>query len=143
MIEEVTEKVRAALNESGYDALLVFGPDNVQYLSGAHLPFTYSYPDRSMALLWPRDGEPVCVCPVEWDSSFKNLSWIGETVGYTEMPADHSRVVGSIVGLAERKVSAQGGWALTWTEYPYPYMERWRRPYPRLSWPPATDGSGS
>jgi Xaa-Pro aminopeptidase len=108
MIEEVTEKVRAALNESGYEALLVFGPDNVQYLSGAHLPFAYSYPDRSMALLWPRDGEPVCVCPVEWESSFKNLSWIGETVGYTEMPADHSRVVGSIVELTEKKGVSTG-----------------------------------
>ena len=51
MIEEVIEKFKAALNDSEYDAVLVFGPDNVQYLSGAHLPFTYSYPDRSMALL--------------------------------------------------------------------------------------------
>jgi len=100
MIEEVIEKFKAALNDSEYDAVLVFGPDNVQYLSGAHLPFTYSYPDRNLALLWPKGREPVCICPVEWESSFRKLSWIGETVGYVEMPADHSRVVSSIVELA-------------------------------------------
>ena len=99
MIEEVIEKFKAALADSEYDAVLVFGPDNVQYLSGAHLPFTYSYPDRNLALLWPKGGEPVCVCPVEWESTFRNLSWIDKTVGYVEMPADHSKVVCAIVEL--------------------------------------------
>jgi Xaa-Pro dipeptidase len=100
MIEEVIEKFKAALNASECDAVLVFGPDNAHYLSGTHLPFTYSYPDRPLALLWPKGREPVCICPVEWESSFRRLSWIGETVGYVEMPADHSKVVSSIVELA-------------------------------------------
>ena len=101
MIEEVIEKFKAALDNSEYDAILVFGPDNVQYLSGAHLPFTYSYPDRNLALLWPKGGEPVCVCPVEWESSFRNLSWVGKTIGYVEMPTDNSLVVSSIIDLAK------------------------------------------
>ena len=108
MIEGVIEKFKAALNESGYDALLVFGPDNVQYLSGAHLLFTYSYLDRNLALLWPKGGEPVCICPIEWESSFRNLSWIGKTVGYMEMPADHSKVVSAIVELANSKGVSSG-----------------------------------
>jgi len=92
-VRETVEKVNAALEKSEYDAILVFGPDNVQYLSGAHLPFTYSHPERYMAVLWPQGGEPACICPVAWEASFKNLSWMENTIAYTESGGTPSAIV--------------------------------------------------
>ena len=123
MMEQVIEKFKAALDDSEYDAVLVFGPDNLQYLSGAHLPFTYSYPERSMALLWPKGKEPVCVCPVEWESSFRNLSWVGKTVGYTEMPSDHTPVVDAIVELANSAGVSSGRVGIDTDRVPLPLYE--------------------
>ena len=108
MIERVLENFKAALSGSDYDAVLLLGPDNVQYLSGAHLPFTYSYPDRSVALIWAKGREPVCVCPVEWESSFRNLSWIGKTVGYMEMPADYAKAVTAIAEVVKSLGAGSG-----------------------------------
>ena len=122
-MEQVIEKFKAALDDSEYDAVLVFGPDNLQYLSGAHLPFTYSYPERSMALLWPKGKEPVCVCPVEWESSFRNLSWVGKTVGYTEMPSDHTPVVDAIVELANSAGVSSGRVGIDTDRVPLPLYE--------------------
>jgi Xaa-Pro dipeptidase len=88
MIEGIVERVKTSLESSDYDAVIVFGPDNVQYLTGAHLPFTHSYPERFMAVFWPRKGEPTCVCPAEWESSLLELSWMKGTRRYVEEPGN-------------------------------------------------------
>ena len=139
MIKEVIEKFKAALNESEYDAVLVFGPDNAQYLSGAHLPFTYSYPDRLLALLWHKGMEPVCICPVEWESSFRRLSWIGETVGYVEMPADHSKVVSSIVELANSMGVSSGKIGIDLNRVPLSLYEALEEALPEAKLVPCDD----
>jgi len=57
MKEEIIEKINAGITEAGYDAILVFGNDNVQYLSGAYLHFPQSFPDRYMAIFWPKEAQ--------------------------------------------------------------------------------------
>jgi len=89
----ITEKVKTSLENSEYDAILILGPDNVQYLTGAHLPFHCSFPDRYMAVLWPREGEPTCICPAEWESSFQELSWMERTSSYVEEPGNPEALV--------------------------------------------------
>jgi Xaa-Pro aminopeptidase len=93
MIEGIVEKVKTSLESSDYDAVLVFGPDNVQYLTGAHLPFPYSYPERFIAVFWPRKGEPTCVCPAEWEPSLSELSWMKGTWRYVEEPGNPEAIL--------------------------------------------------
>ena len=108
MFEDVILKVDLALDESEYDAILVFGPDNVRYLSGAHLPFHQSFADRHMGVLWPKGGEPVCICPVEWESSFLSLSWINSTCRYIEELGTPGVIIETIAPLVEASVEKGG-----------------------------------
>jgi Xaa-Pro aminopeptidase len=93
MIEGIVERFKTSLESSDYDAVIVFGPDNVRYLTGAHLPFTYSYPERFMAVFWPRKGEPTCVCPAEWEPSLLELSWMRGTRRYVEEPGNPEAIL--------------------------------------------------
>lgn len=107
-MEDLVEKIKKSLGESEYDALVVFGPDNVQYLSGAFLPFLYSYPDRYLAVFWPKGEDPVCVCPVEWESSFLDSSWMGRTRQYVEKPGDPGAIVEALALLVKNTVRKTG-----------------------------------
>ncbi|MBE0633606.1 aminopeptidase P family N-terminal domain-containing protein, partial [Candidatus Bathyarchaeota archaeon] len=63
MKEAIIEKVNKAIENEGYDALLVFGYDNLQYLTGAYLHFPQTFQDRYMAVFWPRDENATCIIP--------------------------------------------------------------------------------
>ncbi len=108
MKEEIIEKINAGITEAGYDAVLVFGYDNVQYLSGAYLHFPQSFPDRYMAVFWPKDEPATCVLPHEWESSFLNLSWINKTRTYNEKPGSPSGIVEAAVYIAKNTVRKTG-----------------------------------
>lgn len=108
----ITGKVQSALDRSAYDALVIAGADNVQYLSGAPLPFAPYRPGQCLLVSWPRTGQPACVCPSEWEATMGNQSWIGDVrpypaAGESLMPAvrlvaqhlDQSVSEGATVGL--------------------------------------------
>ena len=104
MKEEIIEKVNDAIDEAGYDAILVFGYDNIQYLSGAYLHFPQVFPDRYMAVFWPKDAPATCMIPHEWESSFLNLSWINKTRTYTEKPGSPGSIVEVAVLIAKNTI---------------------------------------
>lgn len=108
MKEQIIEKVNAGISEAGYDAILVFGYDNIQYLTGGHLHFPQSFPDRYMALFWPKDEKAVCILPHEWESSFLNLAWVSRTRTYNEKPGSPSSIVEAAVHLATNTVRKTG-----------------------------------
>jgi Xaa-Pro aminopeptidase len=80
----IKEKVCNAIENSEYDAIVAVGSDNVLYLSGASMPFLYSYPDRPVIVIWPKNGIRICICPVEWESTLRNMSWLEKVSPYTE-----------------------------------------------------------
>ena len=108
MKDEIISKIKASLETSGFDAVIVFGYDNVQYLSGAYLHFPPSYPDRYVSIFWPKDEEPVAILPHEWESSFLNLSWISKTKAYTEKPGSPSSLAELVSNLAKNTVRKTG-----------------------------------
>ena len=108
MKEEVFSKVEAAMEEEGLEALIVFGYDNIQYLTGAPLHYPPSYPDRYMALFWPRGETPTCILPHEWERSFLNLSWTNKTRAYTERPGSAGTIVDAILLLVRETVRKTG-----------------------------------
>jgi len=80
----VIEKVQRAIESSVYDGVIVVGPDNVQYVASATLPFLYSNPDQYLVVFWPKGRQPVCICPVKWETTVRSLSWIRKVQSYSE-----------------------------------------------------------
>jgi Xaa-Pro aminopeptidase len=80
----IVEKVQQAMATHGYDTVIAMGPDNFQYLTGTHLPFLYSHHDRFAGVVWPKDSQPVILCPSEWTKSIHALSWIKKIFPYSE-----------------------------------------------------------
>lgn len=93
----VADKVENAIRDSEYDAVVVAGADHVQYMSGAFLPFLYSYPDRPAIVLWPKNGDPVCICPAEWETTIRSMSRIRRVRPYGGVGADTEAVVQEVV----------------------------------------------
>ncbi len=108
MKEEIVSKVKASLQDSSFDAVLVFGYDNVQYLTGAYLHYPASFPDRYMAVFWANDQDPVCVLPREWESSYLNLAWVKKTRTYTEKPGSPRGAAEAAANLAKNTVRRTG-----------------------------------
>ena len=65
----ILSKVQGALNSAEYGALVIVGADNVQYLTGAPLPFAPYRPGQHALVSWPKAGGPACICPAEWEAS--------------------------------------------------------------------------
>lgn len=86
-MDQLEAKIRAAVQESGLDAFLVFGPDNFNYLTRTVLPFAEHHPNRGAAALLPKEGSPVIVCPHDWSQAIQDQGWKGETVSYDENAA--------------------------------------------------------
>jgi Xaa-Pro dipeptidase len=108
MKDEIISKVKQALQDSQFDAVLVLGFDNVQYLSGAYLHYPACFPDRYIGIFWARDEDPICIIPNEWESSFLNLSWINRTRTYTEKPGNPGSVAEAVANLAKNTVRKTG-----------------------------------
>ena len=78
----ITEKVIKEIKGIGFDALIISGADNIQYLSGAFIPFSQARRGQKLLLFWPRDDDPVIYCPAEWESTIRKSSWINQVVPY-------------------------------------------------------------
>ena len=79
----IPEKVSNALKTTEYDAVLITGPDNVKYLSGAIVPFNSARHDQYLLVFWPQKGDTVLICPEEWESSVRKTSWLSSIHTYS------------------------------------------------------------
>jgi len=83
-MDQLEAKIKAALYDAEIDAVLVFGPDNFNYLTSAVLPFAEHYPNRGVAGLLPKEGAPLVVCPQDWSKAITDQGWKGEAISYDE-----------------------------------------------------------
>ena len=81
---ELESKIRDAVAGSAFDAVMAVGVDNFNYLTRTVLPFADNYPDRRAAVVLPRDGEGVVLCPVDWSEAVSDQGWSGEIRTYDE-----------------------------------------------------------
>ena len=61
-----------------------------------------------MGIFWARGEEPVCVVPIEWESSFLNISWVNKTRTYTEKPGNPGGMAEAVANLAKNTVRKTG-----------------------------------
>ncbi len=97
----ITHKLQAALQDSGFDGLLLTGADNVQYLSGVQLPFLPYRPDQRLMLFWPQKGEPTLVCPPQLESTVRHLGRIDRTIAYSPSGDEPRGAVTAAASLVE------------------------------------------
>jgi len=108
MRDELKAKIADSVKESQYDAVVVFGADNIQYMSGAYLHYPSTFPDRYMAVFWAKGEEPICIVPPEWESSFLKMAWVSKTRTYTEKPGSPTSVAEAVANLARNTVRKTG-----------------------------------
>jgi Xaa-Pro aminopeptidase len=102
------EKIDAALAETDWDGLVVLGPENVQYLSGAWIPYARAYLDRPNIVVWPREGEPTFVTGAELRAGIEPRSFITRFVGYEEKGAlPPAVIVDTVAGVLRESGLAQ------------------------------------
>lgn len=101
---DVAERVRTALADAPFDALLTVSAEGSKYLSGAPLPFQLYYPKRPTAVLWPRHGTPVLFTGADQLAGPQSVSWIDEGRGYVEEGRSTAEVLAELLAdvLAER-----------------------------------------
>jgi Xaa-Pro aminopeptidase len=100
----IAQELHSALKDSEYDGLLVVGADNVQYLGGVPLPFQYYRFDQWVMVFWPQNSEPVCICPVELESTVRHLGRIDRIHTYCPTGADPRAAVAAVTRLARDSV---------------------------------------
>jgi Xaa-Pro aminopeptidase len=83
-MDQLKQKIEAAIDETDYDAVITVGVDNFNYLTRTVLPFAEYYPSRKATVLLPKEGTPVVVIPQDWAQALKDQGWQGETLVYDE-----------------------------------------------------------
>lgn len=100
----LTEKIKAAVQNSEQDAVLAFGVDNFNYLTRTILPFAEYYPTRKAVAVLPKDGEKAIVCPRDWVQSIRDQGWKEEIVEYDENSGLESEaLVASLVDFLKKR----------------------------------------
>lgn len=74
------ERVRGEMDKQGFDALLIFAPQNMYYLTGYT---TLGYYEQQ-ALLLPRDGEPTLIVRLLEDMNIRETSWVKRSITFTD-----------------------------------------------------------
>jgi Xaa-Pro aminopeptidase len=97
-MDQLDQKIDAAIQESKVDAVIAFGMDNFNYLTHAVLPFAEYYPMRKAVVIFPKDRTPTIFCPHDWVQSLKDQGWKGDLLAYDENKAiDIGAIVESLV----------------------------------------------
>lgn len=86
-MDQLEQKIKTGLEESGFDAVLAFGVDNFNYLTRTVLPFADYYPTRRAVAVFPKEAAPTIICPYDWYQAVKDQGWKREIVAYDENEA--------------------------------------------------------
>jgi Xaa-Pro aminopeptidase len=126
----IRDKVEAALAGSEYDAVLATGADNVQYLSGAALPFLPYRPDLRLMAVWPKDGAPVLLCPPVLESTVRELGWIERVQTYPPGGDDPASAVAAVAEVIGRPTEGQFALGIDTRRMPCDFFEALHRALP-------------
>jgi Xaa-Pro dipeptidase len=109
-------KVRARLEERGLDALLVYWPENIYYLTGYDTLGYFNY----QLLVLPRTGEPFFVIRRLERQNALDITWLEACEVYqdTEDPAETTIAALRRRGLADKQLGVElDAWFLTTRNY--------------------------
>ena len=96
-MKELMLKINKAIQSSNFDAVLTFGIDNNQYLTGLVLPFLYSYEETMVAVLWPKSGDPVVFAPTFMEHTIQGMTRVEKIITYQDVPGELIKKVSDTV----------------------------------------------
>jgi Xaa-Pro dipeptidase len=138
MMDQLEQKIKTGLRDSEFDAVIVFGVDNFNYLTRTVLPFAEHYPNRRAVAVLPKEGALAVVCPYDWSQALKDQGWKGETVAYDENEAvGVEAMVKSLeellvsLGLNDKRLGVDG------SRVTKALMDRLDTGFPNAEWRPA------
>lgn len=79
---QVLHKLNQALTQLKVDAILIAGPEAVQYLSGSYHPYILSHPKTPFWVYMEKNGQPVGIVPALWKNDIKRDGWLKEVHAY-------------------------------------------------------------
>jgi Xaa-Pro aminopeptidase len=94
---EIQTKIQEAVNNSTYDVIVTFGVDNIQYMSGISAPFVKTHDERPVAIIWPKDSDPVFVVPIDWEKTVGYTSRITKIETYDDEPKSFINTIAVII----------------------------------------------
>ena len=94
---EIQTKIQEAVEKSPFDVLLTIGVDNIQYMSGISAPFVKTHVERHVAIIWPKDADPVFVVPSDWEQTLSYTSRIKKSETYDEAPKSFIKKITEII----------------------------------------------
>jgi len=137
-MDQLKQKIEAAVNEADQEAILAIGVDNFNYLTRTVLPFAEYYPSRKAAALLIKEGAAAVIVPQDWSRAVKDQGWQGEILVYNEnegnekggfIKAVEELIVGK--GLENKKIG------IDTTRVSKGLMELLSTKLPHVKWEPA------
>lgn len=77
-------RLRRAIDDSPYDAVIIVSPENLCYAADVHLASQIKIRDRLTAIVWAKGRAPIMVVCVVWEALIRRNSWIDELRTYRE-----------------------------------------------------------
>jgi Xaa-Pro dipeptidase len=100
---KVQAKIQDAINESPFDAILTFGVENIQYMSGISAPFVKTHDEKPVVIIWPKNNVPIFLVSRDWEQTLGYTSRVKNFETYDEKPQSFLdkivEVVSSIKGV--------------------------------------------
>lgn len=78
------QRLAAAMEEAGLDAIVAASPENVLYLSGVNILTQRLIPDRLAICVWPRDASPAIIVCIHEEPQTRKDSRIQNIYAYFE-----------------------------------------------------------
>ncbi len=129
---ELYDRIEAAVKGGTFDYVLVTGADNFAYMAGAAVPFLALYPERPVAVLWPKRGDPTIIVPEEWEETVVTLSSVKKAVTYSGGVVAFTAAAASLL---KHKKEARIGVDLL--RIPEATLQKLRKLLPDAEWSPA------
>lgn len=78
------KRLRAAVDNSDMDAIVIVSPENLRYASDVHFASQLKIRDRLTFIVWAKGRDPVMVVCVVWEAMVRKGSWMTDLRTYRE-----------------------------------------------------------
>jgi Xaa-Pro aminopeptidase len=97
MKDEIQAGIMTALQGQKFDAVVLYGIDQLAYAGRVLLPFAHQFPQKKAALVCTKKGQMALVLPYEWEQAVRDQGWHEKLLVYSENDGPQVKVLGSLL----------------------------------------------
>lgn len=105
------QRLRAAVDESDMDAILIVSPENLRYAADVQFSSQLKIRDRLTFIIWPKGRDPIMVVCIVWEALVRRGSWIDDLRTYREFETSPVAMVADVLrelGLDRGRIGYEG-----------------------------------